>query len=355
MRWILGIMVGLFGIMPPWAQAWSNKEHIQLTRLAAQRLLADPTTPPAMKRWLEENTPGPTEINGERDYFLNKRVGLIPRDVDGLAYWATMPDMATFTDSPEKKIKPYGVHEKLLHYIDVEFFMPEENQRSYRHDLSNKPQLSDFPRDMTDERYKRAGMLPFRVEECYQNLVEAIREGRLADRPGQYPRDHHAVKWAGYLAHYLQDNTQPHHATVDYKSQSYFPGRRAPNIHAEMEYKMGDDEFNDPMELREEFWPMFVAAMDELKDPIETNDLWQATLEISLQSYDALPLIGSAAQAANEAAGGFNTETFMRFKGRYLDQEMSVMEMKARQMAWAVKRVERVWRAAWEEAGRKGD
>ena len=79
---------------------------------------------------------------------------------------------------------------------------------------------------MKDPRYQQAGMLPFRVEECYGKLVEQIRAGRLSDKPGQFPRDEHAAKWAGYLAHYVADNTQPQHATIDYKSQTYFADKR---------------------------------------------------------------------------------------------------------------------------------
>jgi hypothetical protein len=65
------------------------------------------------------------------------------------------------------------------------------------------------------------------------------------------------MKWAGFLAHYVQDNTQPHHATEDYQSRSYFPKikdpKKAPNVHADIEYRMVDDEFNDYADLREEF------------------------------------------------------------------------------------------------------
>ena len=37
------------------ALGWSYKEHIQLTRIAAERLIADPSTPPAMKQWLQQH------------------------------------------------------------------------------------------------------------------------------------------------------------------------------------------------------------------------------------------------------------------------------------------------------------
>ena len=39
--------------------------------------------------------------------------------------------------------------------------------------------LDHFPHDMGDERYRRAGMLPFRVEQCYGELVKILREKRL--------------------------------------------------------------------------------------------------------------------------------------------------------------------------------
>jgi hypothetical protein len=282
--------------------------------------------------------------------------------VEGIPFWATVPDMAAMS-SRNTKVQPYDVAEDKLHYVDVEFFMAEESKRRYRNDLANKPKLSDFPDDVKDARYKDAGMLPFRVRESYQKLVESIRAGRLSDAPGQYPRDEHAAKWAGYLAHYAADNTQPHHATIDYKSQTYFADKqKAPNVHAEMEYRMPDDENDDFMELRKEFWPLFARALEEVKDPVQTDDPWLSTLEVALASYDALPLIGQAAMAAAKQggtpdapagpAGQFDTEAFFRFKGQYGGRETTVMEMKARQTAWAVKRIERLWLQAWKEAGK---
>ena len=49
-------------------------------------------------------------------------------------------------------------------------------------------------------------------------------------------------------------------------------------------------------------------------------------------------------------ADKFDTETFFRTRGTFMGREMSVMEMKAYQQAWAVKRVQRLWRRAWDEA-----
>jgi hypothetical protein len=343
------------------AFGWSNKEHLQFARIAAERLIADPKTPPAMKDWLRRGVARPRDMAAERAYFMTERVGLITRTEDPLPYWATMPDMVALTDLPSKKVEPWGVTERLLHYVDLEFFVADETKRSYAHDLSGKPKSTDVPDDPKDPRWARAGMLPFRVRECYGEMVKAIRAGRPADEPGQYPRDEHAVKWAGYLAHYAADNTQPQHATVDYKSSAYFADKRkAPNVHAEMEYRMCDDAAEDYADLRAEFWPQFEKALGEMKDPVETTDVFRGTVEVSCASYEALPLIGLAAMAASKQAGtpekpqgpaeAFDTRVFFRFKGPYRGGQSTVMEMKARQAAWAVLRIERLWLQAWAEA-----
>jgi hypothetical protein len=351
----LALLVTILGA--PAANAWSNKEHILLTRIAALRLVNEPSTPPEMARWLRDAMPGMTHMADEREYFLTARVGRFPNGARGLSWWAVMPDLDVAVDRPgerAKKIEPFGIPERPLHFIDAEFFNRDESQRVYSHDLSTKPTLADFPRDMSDPRYERAGMLPFRVEQCYAELVKQLKAGRLVPTPGQFPRDEHAARWAGYLAHYLEDNTQPQHATVDYKSATYFRNKnRAPDVHANMEYTLVDDEFDDFMPVRERLWDHFANALDAVEDPVKSDDLWVATIEVSLASYDALPLIGHAALAAyggDTAPDRFDAEKFAGFKGTYMGREMTLSEMKAHQLAWAVKRVERVWLAAWKEA-----
>jgi len=344
------------------ADAWSSKEHVLLTRIAAARLVADPATPAGMKDWLRAAVANLPTMEGEREYLLHARVGVFPRGVDGIPFWATVPDLNALADSGggdrARKVEPFDVPERLLHFIDVELFMPDEARRRYAPDLSNKPALADIPNDPADPRFARAGMLPFRVEQCYGKLVESIRAGRLTDTPGQFPRDEHAAKWAGFLAHYVEDNTQPHHATADYKSATYFAAnpRGAPNVHADMEYRLVDDDYADYPALRRAFWEAFARTVEAARDPVGTEgDLFRSTLEVSLVSYDALPLIGEAAVAAYGAAGGgrprdFNAEAFYTHRSRVRGEEMSLLEMKGRQMAWAERRVETLWLRAWNEA-----
>jgi hypothetical protein len=352
------LLLCLMPASPAWA--WSTKEHILLTRLAALRVLDDARAPPEMKAWLREALPRLGDLEAQKHYLLTARVGVFPRGADGIAFWAVVPDLQALIDSGSpadrvKKVEPFGVAERSLHYIDVEMFMADEARRRYRPDLSNKPRAQDIPRDMTDARYQRAGMLPFRVEQCYRQLVKTIRERRLLDEPGQFPRDEHASKWAGFLAHYAQDNTQPQHATEDYRSASYFSTnpRSAPNVHADVEYRLVDDEFEDYPALRAELWELLVKAM-QTDDPVQTDDPFDATVEVALRSYDALPLIGEAAVKAYGARPtpqkALDAVTFYHFRGAVDGRETSVLEMKARQMAWGVRRTERLWVQAWKQS-----
>jgi hypothetical protein len=323
-------------------------------------LIDDPSTPPAMKAWLEKAVPNRMDMAGEEDYFLHTHIGLDPKAYDtGILKWAWMPDWHALNDPKDAKVEPFGQHERLMHFIDLEYFLTGSTTRAYKPDLSSKPKLDAFPNDRNDPRYIQAGYLPLRVPQMYGELVKAIRENRLHPTG---PEDQNSAEYfAGYLSHYLADNTQPQHATIDYKSASYFKiQRKAPNAHAAVEYQMcDDDEKNAWPELRKEFWPKFTQQLQQFEDPIVTDDLFKATLEVSLASYDALPLIGEAAAKAART-GGINDKTdvidceqFFHYAGTIDGRPMTVMEMKPRQTAWAVKRIQRVWKQAWMEANQK--
>ena len=331
-----------------------------MTRLAAERLIADPGTPAEMKRWLLAANRGGTDLEGEKRFFLHQRVGSNPRAVDGLGFWGAMPDV---DKGDRRAVEPFGVAESQLHFTDLELLNTDPARRTYRDDLSHKPTLAEIPRDLQDPRWKRAGMLPFRVEDTYRKLVQRLRDGRLVDQDGQYPRDEHAEKWAGYLAHYLEDNCQPQHATVDFMSRTYFgkENLRVPSVHWCVEGMLDDDDHDDHMALREEFWAAFAKELAAIKDPTIATDPWAATIEVMMSSYDGLPLIGRAAMAGFHLTGTpdapqghptevVDAEAFFHCKGKVGEREMTMLELKAHQMAWAVACVERVWRQAWEES-----
>jgi len=342
---------------------WGTKEHILLTRLAVMRIVDDPAAPPALKNWLKSVTPDLTTRDAERQFFLTAKLGAEPAGLVGLSHWVIVPDLIANKDK-KTLVQPFGLPERLLHFIDLEYVNRTPETRAYNHDLSSIPKLDSVPRDFKDARYKEAGVLPFAVEMSYQNLVKAIKLGKLG-APVDLNDADTALRWAGYLSHYVQDNTQPHHATQDYKSAAYFANKRsAPNVHSQIEWKMNDDEKNDFPQLRADYWDALMKALESATDPATSDDVWTATLEVSTYSYRQLPLIGMAAMhAAGQKgtaekpvgdAGAFDTEKFFRYEsdvsGIKNGIKQSVLDMKANQQAIAVLRTEKMLRRAWDEA-----
>ena len=354
------------------ALAWGSKEHIQLTRLVVERICDDPTAPADLKAWLKLNTPDIGTIDQERNYFLTAHVGIDDgQKLTGFSFWVIQPDVRAGADSKMEKDKlqpplrePLGVPERYWHFLDMEYLNADVDKRAYHHDLSTAPDITQAPRDIKDERYKESGVLPFAIEASYKELVKHLQAGKL-NPPVDKPRDDdNALKWASFLLHYNEDNTQPLHGTQDYKCASYFENRlKAPNVHSQVEYEMNDNEKHDYPKLRSDYWKLFEKALKTQKDPVGTDDLWMNSLQVSTANYKTIPLIGLAAMAATGEGGTpdapkgkwgpFDTEKFFRFKSNVLGGETSYMEVKAKQQAWAVVRGAALIRKAWDEAHQK--
>lgn len=360
--WLSAIfLLGIEWFITP-VQAWGTKEHILLTRLAVIRIVQDPTAPEELKTFLRSVMPEAGDLQAQQDYFMTARLGAEPRGLSGLEFWVVEPDIRANRDR-EIKIEPFGVPERLLHFVDVEYLHSDVNRQVYRHDLSNRLDVSDVPTQFTDKRFQKAGLLPFAVQRSYEKLVQALKDKRLTADPARPEDQDHAVRWLGSLAHYAQDNTQPHHATADYKSASYFADKRkAPNVHSEMEWRMNDDEKESFPDLRSDYWEVLVRSLDQLKqDPFEKRgDVWWETLLVSDASYGYLPAIGLAAMSASGQkgtpeqpvgpCGPIDTRAFFRFEAPVGDQNMSLLEIKARQQALAVVRTAGLIRRAWDSA-----
>ncbi len=347
----------IFALVSP-ALAWGTKEHVLLTRLAVLRMLDDPTTPADLKDFLRANTPDLTDVEGARNYFLTVRVGAEPKGLEGLSFWVVEPDIRANKDRTTN-IEPFGVPERPMHFVDLEFLNVDVDRQVYLHDLSTRIALKDVPTDFADPRFKKAGLLPFAVQRSFEKLTQAVKENRLQPDPARPKDEDHALRWMGYLAHYVQDNCQPHHSTADYKSVSYFADRRAaPNVHSEMEWRMNDDEKQHFPELRQEYWDALIAAIGRSQaDPYAADaNPWLETLKVAEASYSQLPLIGLAAMHAAGQAGTpqkptgpakpFDTEKFFRFRSG----DVTVLQMKADQQALAITRTVSVIRRAWEAA-----
>ena len=356
----------------PSASAWSFKDHVLVTRLAVQRLLADPQTPADLRDFLQTAEPTAGSPADAERFLIHDTIGANPPDLKGLDYWCVFPDRARDLDG-NKPVAPFGVPEALMHFIDLELLKPvgPGGVQQYRDDLSGKPTLDELPRDFHDPRLVQAGFLPYRVEQIYGELVKAVRDKRLTPT-ADGDRDN-ALVLTGYLAHYLADNTQPQHATLDYKSLSYFDDtRKAPNVHGMLEYGLIDWAGHDYPALRQELWDAIAANLERMdaarsRASIAPFRPFRDVAAMSLWSYDALPLLGRAAQAAAgqrvqnddptqpvgppaKSADDFDIEAFYHFRGKVGGQEMSVLDLKARQLAIAVTRVQAAILQAWQES-----
>jgi hypothetical protein len=359
-RLAAGLAVAVLFLNSP-AQAWSLKEHVLLTRLAAIRLIEDPSTPPGLKTFLQTNMPEATNLAEAKNFFFTGSIGARSVGLTGLQHWCVEPDNRAGDKAP---VPPLGLPQRLWHYVDLEYLNKNPDRRVYKHDLSSLPAIADAPRDVKTPVYKEAGVLPFAVQHSYERLVATLKAGKLAGDAGNPKDEDHAVRWAGFLAHYVEDNFQPHHSTQDFQSRSYFADKRkAPNVHSEMEYRMVDDEKNGFAELRADYWPIFEKALTTAKDPATSDDPWTGTMEVARWSYKNLPLIGQAAMAAAGQQGTpdkpvgpakeLDTAAFYRFAGEVDGKPVGMMEMKAQQQAAAVDRVAKLWRKAWDEAHTK--
>lgn len=356
------ITAALVLLLTSHVMAWGTKEHILLTRLAVMRILDDPTAPAGLKDFLKASMPDATDLAQQREYFMTARLGAEPAGLTGLAFWVVEPDIRANKDKTTK-IEPFGVPERLLHFVDLEYLHADIDRQVYKHDLSNRIDLAGVPADFAEPRFQKAGLLPFATQRSFEKLTQAFKENRLLPDPSRPKDEDNALRWLGYLAHYAQDNCQPQHATADYKSQSYFADKRtAPNVHSEVEWRMNDDEKEHFPQLRADYWDALMKAIDVSRDDpyAKVNDVWKETLEVSNHSYAHLPLIGLAAvHAAGQKGtpdkptgpvGAFDTEAFFRFAGEVDGKKTTVLEMKAKQQALAIARTASLIRRAWEGA-----
>ena len=375
-RLMLGLLFSAltFSFAAP-ADAWSHQGHILITRLAALRIINDPDAPQGLRDFLKANMPA--SMDDCQRLATVDVVGGDPKNLTGFDAAATLPDRIQTGPDGKKLLDPYKATEFQMHFVDMEWLSKDP---TYKPDLSNRPPLDQIPRDYHDPRWKLAGYLPFRIEECYKNTTSAFAtntEGKIADNDN-------AVHWAGYLAHYLEDSHQPHHSTVDYRSLTYLAGK-VPGVHAihttssdgkdvitykadspdinahgAIEYQLFENADEPRKSLRQQFWNELVARIDTHAkeraanppaafDPSKTYSGFDRTFEILNDSYDYLPAVGKAAQAAY-ATGKFDTVAFFTSEDTTHGEKMTMIQLIADRNARAVLEVEATWRRAWADA-----
>jgi hypothetical protein len=319
------------------AHAWSYKEHILMTRLAAGRIMADDDAPEGLKDFVREHCPE-AEAFDLRDFVMNVHVGRQPEGYDGLAFWSIHPDFDRSTPVPA-----FNSTEGKMHYINLELFNKDPQKRRYFDDLSGLPDLADIPRDPDDPRFQEAGFLPFRIEQCYNELVKAFAAGD----------DESAVIWAGYLAHYLQDNTQPHHATVDYKSHSYFehlPEDERPNVHAWMEWGFIDDGQPSKFAALRDLYQFNVTRLLAQRPVVKELDMFEHVIKQAAHQSSYLHGIGEGALAAVSTGHREEDQVRLFFWSETHPGKLAAIWPKLSSAVSSTIFVESAWRQAWAEA-----
>ena len=358
---------------PPRPTPGAHQGHILISRLAALRIINDPDAPQGLRDFLKAN------MKYDMDACKKLATGeMVGGDADnyvaGLDGACTLPDRIQGTKEGREDLEPYGAPEGKMHFMDMEWLGKDP---SYKPDLSNLPKVADISRDVKDPRWKLAGYVPFRVEEMYKKTVANYAQNPLNNEK--------ALHDTGYLIHYIEDCTQPQHATIDFRSYSYLAGKvkqvhevktttedgktvvsyraegRAINPHGDLEFQLFENDQEPRKTFRQDFWKELTARIDAkakaqaapvttdvAKTPTPYGSFTRA-LEILSDSYQYLPAVGKAAAAAY-ASGKFGPTPFFTSEDTINGEKMNTVQLIAQRNADAVLEVEKTLRQAWADA-----
>jgi hypothetical protein len=203
------------------------------------------------------------------------------------------------------------------HYLNIETIVPTlEWDKLPRTRLEMTARCTELGIPAGD-----GGFLPYRIEELYVALVNAMK----ADR-------RNAVLLAGLIAHYAADATQPLHVTADYDGRPDPSGtgeRRFKGIHARYEVTFAQD---PDLGFRD-------RARAAARPPNLLSDVHEATMEVLRASYACVEPIYAAA----ERHPGDNP---------YAAWDAEIGDLTAERLGAASTFIASLWLSAWEDAGR---
>ncbi|MCX5660854.1 MAG: hypothetical protein NTW19_14205 [Planctomycetota bacterium] len=215
------VMIGLLLLTPASAHAWLSQGHARVTRAAVESL---PPTLPA---------------------FLRENVGtIVGASLDPDAFRSPLAPELTAQEGPE-------------HFFDLEMVFPggapasrPATQATTPTPGATQPAAFSLPPNrygflaLCRERNvepNKVGLLPYAVTEWTQRLAVAFAEHRRwPDDPAIKAR---CLVYAGILAHYAEDLTQPLHVTMHYDGRAD-AGNRSPRsgIHFRVDALLGRPE-----------------------------------------------------------------------------------------------------------------
>lgn len=347
----LGLLITLLAVLAftrP-AAAWSRKGHVLITRSAVKLLVDDPTTPAALRALLLQGLGDPAKLESLDAFVLTEPYTAIMGPLDpGLELFSYRPDDLAPKRSP---VPTFNNTEDRLHYLNLERFHADPERRKYAPDGSNKAALADVPRDWHDERYATAGLLTFRVEQVYKNLVQSLAVDDSAEQ---------IYLWMGFLAHYASDAFQPYHSTLNFTGLlcPANQGREKESrhlLHAELEETIFSDESPGVKAQVAPFWKRFKDVLNPgANQPAVRSEPYDSTLQTVSESYEHLAFLCRAATAAFEG-GGFNRQAWFAYAEVLDGRKTSVAELQGERMALATLAVRTFIRQAWDDATRIGN
>jgi hypothetical protein len=298
----------------PWSRGTESKAQTGGTGHLARRALAGVTIlvlaascGPAFgwgskgHQWTTDNAVELLPAGKLKDFMVGHR--------SALAYNCLVPDF-------QLKEGVSGKIEAPDHYLDLEIISPQ-------------PKPSDIPRTRLDAArlytmkgipYASGGFLPWRIEETFWALANAMRCD-VASVPF----------WAGLIAHYAADATQPLHATVRYDGlpDPANPGQKLfKGIHLDYEVTFLEDEGF-------EFRRSSLALAARPATVTDVHDLAARTL------CDSFGHVNEIYDAARRHWG----------PTMYADWERELGPMTRGQLAKASTLIASLWLTAWEVAG----
>jgi hypothetical protein len=236
-------------------------------------------------------------------------------------------------------IKPFFDHfraELVLRVVDPDLWRAAGWDDDPNHFVNfGVPEFGEYPFDALPREYgaaiekfglatlKRDGTLPWRAQEEAGNLRRAMEQVGRKQGLGI----HDTVLFAAVAVHYLQDATQPLHASNNYNGQ--LSGQLG--VHARFE-----SELFERFESRLRVEPAAPAAMRNARD---------AAFDALLASYKLVPAILAADKAAAAGRDTYDDGYFSKF----FEAAKPVLEQ---QLGRAITATAALIIGAWEEAGR---
>jgi hypothetical protein len=207
---------------------------------------------------------------------------------------------------------------------------PDEGPRHFIDiDLYADPPFDTVPRDRSvlekergAEEVRKAGVVPWAIEECYAEIVSALRSGDWST----------AATWAADLGHYVADAHQPLHLTKNHDGQ--LTGNKG--VHFRFEVTMLDRHLEDSMLAGP-------STLDALFPGIEGGPA-EMCFDWIPQSYSGIEAILAADKEARALDPAFGEPYIERlWEG---SREVAIREIDAstRHFAFLLEK-------AWDEAG----